>query len=889
MFAAFGKAVDSRAFDCRSSLHGCGDFRYTAAMLGSARLWLLLGVIGCDAAGETPAEVRRNDDGDAEDAGKCSADFVCDEDKLCSDCDCKCEGLIELWSVELPREVRALAPGPNDSTYFLTTTAPWIARVSRDGKLKDLPQFDLDWATEGIALLGVAGKELIVASTVAPTGERDIHIERLSEDGDVVFSDTFSVIEADELLGGRMQSDGSFSVVGKGFVGSLSADNVWSQRLVAGVSGSAMVGQDWALLRKGQLVELVSLSGDGSVTKAVSAANNGACAFGFGVDDDAYEMCASVSRTTDVEITALDGALEPAWTASRTIYSSASTPGIAAVADGVLFLIDSESSLERLDRFGQSVAEADAAGSYVVPLTSTDVLLLGSHLRDARRWYAPPLVTKVQAPGDACTVGDQCSGGTCCKTEHAALGECAPAEGCPAESLCSSADDCAGSCGSQLGVVDDARCKDTCGSDDDCGDAQRCAQLPCPEAAAVCPSLCLTDCFARGAADCRPEEACVSAGADEDSYVCAPACLGLECGMKGSLVCGVCPADRSCQDNLCVDPCAERECGVFDGVDCGACLETAVCTDGKCIAVAADPCAERECGYAPGADCGECPAGQYCEVDVCLDVPADACATFECGEDRGVNCGDCPEGYCLEGACVDLVPSSPCDELACPAWQYCDESDPDAGCMAAVCRASEPTCIDGLFGTCDPIGSGFDDSQATVDCHLQGLACSPAGCGELSVEEVGVPQTSSFGLVSQNHVVVGNYFEITSNVTLAQMRPRLTLPEGYDFLWIVQRAAVVEGPYELVASAAAAGPATDGWIEAPPALGVELEAGAFYFIGIEAQLSSTSGDALLSDVVPQELSFGTLLGGDYGSGSADLSGPRAFAAGQEITTLNVVP
>lgn len=302
-----------------------------------------------------------------------------------------------------------------------------------------------------------------------------------------------------------------------------------------------------------------------------------------------------------------------------------------------------------------------------------------------------------QAPcddGNACSVGDRCSGGTCqggatpsCDDLNPCTGDgCDPSTGCthePLEAACDDGNACTGS---------DACLNGSCaGRPVNCADAN-----PCTEDG------------------CDPGSGCThvnASGACEDGDLCT--------------------AGETCQDGQCrggaATPCDDGNPCTQDSCDpaTGSCVfkpVTVSCEDGNACTTG-DRCVEGQCvgGAAPVCDDGNPCTADDCNpqagcVHVKVALPCDDASV--CTE--GDVC-DPSTGACLPGSLVDCDDNNDCTR------DYCD---PKAGCqhpadpakVGLVCDDHNPCSTE---SKCDSSGSCI----VTVgkDCS-DGNVCTTDGC-----------------------------------------------------------------------------------------------------------------------------------------------------------------
>jgi hypothetical protein len=139
------------------------------------------------------------------------------------------------------------------------------------------------------------------------------------------------------------------------------------------------------------------------------------------------------------------------------------------------------------------------------------------------------------------------------------------------------------------------------------------------------------------------------------------ACCFPECGVGEFCVAGQC---------LCAPQCLGKECGDDGcGGSCGECQPGFSCSlGGQCQCIPS--CDGKQCGDdGCGGSCGECVQPWICQDSQCVCVPS--CQGKSCGEDGcGGSCGGCPElNACVDGACQYFCPYCP-TVGACAAYPY---------------------------------------------------------------------------------------------------------------------------------------------------------------------------------------------------------------------------
>ncbi len=308
--------------------------------------------------------------------------------------------------------------------------------------------------------------------------------------------------------------------------------------------------------------------------------------------------------------------------------------------------------------------------------------------------------------GNACTVGEKCSDGSC--AGGVALlcndGNVCTADSCDPEAGC-------------LFVATDGPCSD----DDVCTVGDFCAD-------AVCQS--------------GPEQLMCDDGNEctEDSCDTLKGCLHLPL------------SDLACDDgNACTqgDMCAQGKCVFATDVDCD---DENPCTTDNCLAsfgcihlnnklpctdenacTVADQCAGGQCLSGTPLDCDD---GNPCTVDGCdpvlgcLNKPLD---DVPCSDGNACTTGDvCQEGTCLAGGALNCDDSNPCTDDSCQAASGCQHVTHSLPCddgnlcsLGDVC--SEGECIAGSPLDCDDQNpctlDNCDPLQGCVYKSLTGEAC----------------------------------------------------------------------------------------------------------------------------------------------------------------------
>ena len=347
--------------------------------------------------------------------------------------------------------------------------------------------------------------------------------------------------------------------------------------------------------------------------------------------------------------------------------------------------------------------------------------------------------------GNACTLGDLCSGGEClpgsfppdCDDGNPCTSDgCEPESGCvyePLEAACDDGDACTDGDVCALGECSP-------GASVDCDDGNQCTDDAC-DPLAGCLHIPLTGPACDDGNACSIGEQCVSGDCVPWAY--APDCKALcgdgKCVYPDSI--DLCPEDCGpCGDGVC----GIHEAGPFGGTCPKDCLPA--CGDGVCGGGETPDYCIFDCGGCGDGQCslnespvicpGDCPPG--CGNDVCeagegvLTCPQDCWPP--CGDDicqNGENpymcpfdcviCGDtvCGTGEDGENCALDCLPA--CGNSICEKLETAEDCPVDCGkCGDEVCGFGEDAetcpldCIAGCGdGLCPP---GEDEVSCPVDC-----------------------------------------------------------------------------------------------------------------------------------------------------------------------------
>lgn len=189
---------------------------------------------------------------------------------------------------------------------------------------------------------------------------------------------------------------------------------------------------------------------------------------------------------------------------------------------------------------------------------------------------------------------------------------------------------------------------------------------------------------------------------------------------------------------------------------------------------------------------------------------------------------------------------------ACLPEEYCDDTAP-ARCRADLCAANAAACSGERLATCNGDGSGYSDVQD--DCAESGLVCTLAGtCASSATDTLG-----GIDLYAQNP---GATLELTA---LEVLTPRTIIGlEAYfavstetEVVWLVYKSSVSTGVYTKLfefTTTASAGLAS---YHSSGAIGVTLEGGAYYAIGVLIRGAHTE---YWSAIAAEPASFAAIVG-----------------------------
>ncbi len=314
--------------------------------------------------------------------------------------------------------------------------------------------------------------------------------------------------------------------------------------------------------------------------------------------------------------------------------------------------------------------------------------------------------------GDACTDGDVCADGSCAGPDATdcddliacTVDSCSAASGCahvPDDGLCQDQGEC------QVGVcLTDAGCALA-----DADDGALCTGGVCKDGA----------CFAIGDdLSCAEIMDCVQA-CGPDGAACAQLCI--DAGVVEALP--IFQAFSSCMDAACPPP-VEPACP--GQALAGACAaEAAWCEAGCMPACDGKDCGDDGCGGA----CGACGAGDECVDDLCVPLPGtDSCAAVRaCTQ----GCGTGPEAQACRTDCVAEGDAAAVllyeAVLDCVAVEC--GSPPTLGCPPTAEAGACADAVAACEADCDP-------DCTDNDCGADGCggSCGVCGISELCVDDL---------------------------------------------------------------------------------------------------------------------------------------------------------
>ncbi len=347
------------------------------------------------------------------------------------------------------------------------------------------------------------------------------------------------------------------------------------------------------------------------------------------------------------------------------------------------------------------------------------------------------------------------------------------------------------------------------------------------------------------------------------------------------------------------------------GTDCASTNQA--CVDGACASIVCSP-NQRYCKDNTVYTCNNdgtanttsetCSFGQlcmggngsaYCNAPSCMpgqvmcqgSVPStcapDGSGFVQSGPDCTLTAQACLNGQCVAQVCspgssfckdnniqtCDGEGASFSQGQFCGAQLHCIAASSAGFCVPLPCAAGVTSCVGEKLGVC--AADGLSVTSAT-DCSATHQVCTPQGCAA-SVTDVAASATD----IDETEAAqfVGDLVSVDTPRKLDQVTANLTAPVGRKLLWsvYVETDANFAGEFDLdfQVTTAASGAGT----ESSGPLGVELEAGKVYAIGVA---SNDGGFALYVDspTSPQTLSFGHVVGSTSADTGSSISASLGF-------------
>lgn len=331
-----------------------------------------------------------------------------------------------------------------------------------------------------------------------------------------------------------------------------------------------------------------------------------------------------------------------------------------------------------------------------------------------------------------------------------------------------------------------------------------------------------------------------------------------------------------------------------------------LCVQGKCVEKVCEPgtytCKDGNVHYCDAgtssylyqtcsADTYCLPGAYYCLGDVCAagkpvcnGNAVSTCKADGSGPtDAGTPCG--ANKVCVNGACAPVTCTKntlfcqgghvqACDASGtsatlyqyCVAETYCDSAT--TACKADVCPSGKPYCDAETVKTCKADGSGSVDA-GTV-CNTANKVCTPSGCVATAVEALGTTGSTFF---SDPDGMYGDLLKVSQTRKLTKIEADLVVAGGpVSAHWLVYSSTDGANFYQASDTAANLVTTADAWVGSG-ALSVTLEAGLYYWIGIEVAPTAGASVTYHSDpaLSTPSLSFAQV----QGSASRRSAGPPA--------------
>ncbi|HVY28224.1 MAG TPA: hypothetical protein VHB79_16820 [Polyangiaceae bacterium] len=376
------------------------------------------------------------------------------------------------------------------------------------------------------------------------------------------------------------------------------------------------------------------------------------------------------------------------------------------------------------------------------------------------------------------------------------------------------------------------------------------------------------------------------------------------------------PNQAYCSNNVAYKCDATGYAGISQE-DCTA--SGKICTNGTCQAKVCDAgtyfCKDGNVNYCSdgvsSSISNTCTANYYCKpgyyyclADVCTagkpvcnGNAVSTCAADGSGPaDAGTACG--ANKVCVSGACAPVTCTAnalfcqgghvqKCDANGTSAtlYQYCvSETYCDSGtstCKADVCPSGKAYCDAEALKTCKADGSGSVD--AGTNCGASNKVCTPTGCVATALEPIGTTGSTYY---SGSDTMYGDIIKVSQTRKLTKIEADLTISSGpVSAHWLVYSSTDGVNFYQASDTSASIPTTADAWVGSS-ALAVTLEAGIYYWIGLE--LTPTGGASAVyhsdSSLSTPTLSFAQVLGSAY----RNSAGPPASFTPSKSTSLYYV-
>lgn len=329
--------------------------------------------------------------------------------------------------------------------------------------------------------------------------------------------------------------------------------------------------------------------------------------------------------------------------------------------------------------------------------------------------------------GNACTLGDACTGGACKSGKPLSCDDGNPCttDSCDSDGKTSGKPGCVNTPLDSKPCDDGSACTGAKGATGD--DADHCVKGVCtPGAPLDCDDAnpCTTDA-------CEPASGCTVT--NNDGAKCVPG-SGNKCDTGGVCESGACKVAQQvgCDDG---NPCTTDSCNkatglcVYKGLVNGAtCSDGNPCTD-------KDSCKSGVCAAQPKI----CDDGNPCTADACDPAPttgAGGCTTKPldgktCSDGTVCTSGDkCLAGTCKGGTSLTCDDGNPCTTDACDKVKGCSSTQKTGGCDDGNACTDKDTCKAGWCNpgelkVCDDANACTSDScDAKSGCKSAAIAAS---------------------------------------------------------------------------------------------------------------------------------------------------------------------